>query len=124
MKAILLVGLGGGAGSIFRYLTTVIVSKWSNSAISPATFIANILGCILIGIFFGVIEKQQIISTDLKLLLMTGFCGGYTTFSAFSFENLQLIQSGHIGHAVVYALSSIVLGVLAVWGGMMIVKAI
>jgi CrcB protein len=124
MKAILLVGLGGGIGSIFRYLTTVVVSKWSHSAISPATFIANILGCILVGIIFGIIEKQQIISNDLKLLLITGFCGGYTTFSAFSLENLQLIQSGHAGHAIVYALSSIILGILAVWGGIMIVKAI
>ncbi|HLU86807.1 MAG TPA: fluoride efflux transporter CrcB [Taishania sp.] len=124
MKAILLVGLGGGIGSILRYLTTLLTAKWSLNSLSPATLIANILGCLLIGLFISSIENKGMINQDLKLLLVTGFCGGFTTFSTFSLENIQLIQNGHVGQAILYSLTSIIVGLVAVLVGIQLIKVI
>ncbi len=124
MKALLLVGLGGGLGSILRYLTSVFVSRQFPSAFPWGTFAVNFIGCLLAGIFIGMLERQQVINTDLKLLLITGFCGGYTTFSAFSAENLNLIQNGNTLTALLYITASILTGIIAVVGGLMITKSI
>lgn len=124
MKAILLVGLGGGIGSILRYLTSVLVSKQTSSIFPWGTFSVNIIGCLLAGIIIGILERQQILNSDLKLLLITGFCGGYTTFSAFSIENMYLLQNGQPLTVLLYISISVVLGVIAVWGGMAVVKTV
>ena len=124
MKALLLVGIGGGIGSIMRYLTTVLISRYSSSLFPWATYSANLLGCLLIGLFIGILERQQVLSSDLKLLLITGFCGGYTTFSAFANENMTLIRSGHTFTALLYIAVSVLSGILAVYGGMLIAKSI
>lgn len=125
MKAILLVGLGGGIGSILRYLTSVLVSKQALSSIFPwGTFAVNIIGCLLAGLILGILERQQVLNSDLKILLITGFCGGYTTFSAFSIENIHLLQNGQPLTALLYISTSILLGIMAVWGGMIVVKMI
>lgn len=116
-KAILLVGLGGGIGSIFRYVTSLTVNKYFPNAFPIGTFMVNILGCFLIGLFLGLFNRTQEGSADLKLLFVTGFCGGFTTFSAFASENLSLLQSGHTGLAILYTSASIMGGLLAVWWG-------
>ena len=90
LKSILLVGVGGAAGSMLRYLTALLVNRYANSHFPWATFTVNILGCFLIGLLFGLLDKQQVANQNIRLLLITGFCGGYTTFSAFSIENLNL----------------------------------
>lgn len=122
MKSILLVGLGGGIGSIFRYLMSVMTSRYFAHSFSFATFVVNITGCLLIGLLMGMMGRQSIADTDFKLLLVTGFCGGYTTFSAFSLENIQLIQSGHVSTALWYIGLSVILGVLAVGLGLYLTK--
>jgi CrcB protein len=119
IKDLLLVGLGGGVGSMLRFLTSRLSARFISSEWALAgTFIANIVGCFLIGLLAGwllpIVGKSQ----GLPLLLVTGFCGGYTTFSAFAFENVQLWQSGHTLLSVLYIFLSIVVGLLAVWGGM------
>lgn len=124
MKVILLVGLGGAMGSILRYATTLIAEKWHVSNAFIATIIANLIGCLLIGIFISSFENKGIIDNNLKLLLITGFCGGYTTFSTFSLENIQLIQSGQIAQAVLYILTSVLIGIVAVWAGLSLGKSI
>lgn len=124
MKAILLVGLGGGIGSILRYLTSLLVSKQVSSVFPWGTFAVNIIGCLLAGIILGVLERQQVLNSDLKILLITGFCGGYTTFSAFSIENIHLLQNGHPLTALLYILISILLGIIAVWAGMTFIKIV
>ncbi len=121
MKTILYIALGGALGSVLRYLTSVVIKSIT---FPYATFITNILGCLLIGLFFGYFEKQNVLSQDLKFFLITGFCGGYTTFSTFSLENIQLIQNNHMGTAIVYIASSVVIGLLATWLGMNLAKVI
>jgi len=122
VRTIFLVGIGGAVGSICRYLTAVFVSKHYPSTFPAATFAANILGCLVIGILLGLFERQHLVNTDLKFLLITGFCGGYTTFSTFSSENLALLHAGNYITALTYMLTSVLTGVLAVWAGIMVTK--
>lgn len=89
-----------------------------------ATFTVNVLGCLLIGLFMGIFTQNFQFNQNLKLLLITGFCGGYTTFSAFAIENFTLIQNQNYGTALIYILASVVVGILAVVMGFLIMKFI
>jgi fluoride exporter len=124
LKTILYIALGGALGSVLRYLTTVVMNKYIETTFPYATFVTNIVGCLLIGLFFGYLEKQNAISQDLKFFLITGLCGGYTTFSAFSLENIQLLQTNQIIIAFLYISLSVFLGLMATWAGLSIVKSI
>lgn len=115
--AIVLIGLGGGAGSILRYLTTIVVNKYYSNAFPLATFIINMIGCFAIGAFMGFIDKG-IPNANYHYLFVTGFCGGFTTFSAFAYENTSLIGSGNSLIAFSYIAASVVAGLLFVWFGM------
>lgn len=121
-KNILLVGIGGFIGSAARYLTTEIVSKMLNSAFPYSTFIANVAGCLLIGVLYGCGERYNWLSPELRLFLVTGFCGGYTTFSAFSYENVTLLQKADYLTFASYSSLSFALGLLAVWVGLSAIK--
>ena len=122
IKDLLLVGLGGGLGSMLRLLTSRISTRFISSQWALiGTFIANIIGCFLIGLLAGWLLTSLGKSQSLSLLLITGFCGGYTTFSAFAFEDLQLWQSGNILLSILYILSSIAFALLAVWIGFKLV---
>lgn len=124
MKTIFFIAIGGALGSVLRYLTTLIVNKYFESNFPVATFITNILGCFLIGVFFGVFEKQNTISQDLKFFLITGICGGYTTFSAFSLENIQLMQINQLMISFLYISASVFLGLMTTWCGLFLMKSL
>ena len=122
IRAIIFIGLGGGLGSIFRYLTSVIMTKYFQTTFPLSTFTANILGCLIIGILLGLFERQQLTNPDLKFLFITGFCGGYITFSAFASENINLFQSGNPLTAFIYIGTSILVSLFAVWLGLTLTK--
>ncbi|MCE2612754.1 fluoride efflux transporter CrcB [Flavobacteriaceae bacterium D16] len=121
MKQAFLVFLGGGIGSCLRYL----ISKSLNPLFSNfflGTFLVNVIGCLLIGIILGYAIKGALLSQNHVLLLATGFCGGFTTFSAFAYENHNLLKAGDYLNISLYTLGSIILGVLAVFLGLWISK--
>ena len=121
MKQLLLVFVGGGFGSVLRY----IIGKYLNnpeSGIPYGTFLANILGSLLIGIILGMAAKNSALTENHTLLLATGFSGGFTTFSAFAYENHVFLKAGDFTSFALYTIASFVIGFLAVFAGMYLVK--
>ncbi|CAL65478.1 CrcB-like protein [Christiangramia forsetii KT0803] len=120
IKNLLLVFIGGGLGSSFRF----IISKYLNvsSLIPYGTFLVNILGSLLLGLILGWAMKSNSLNSPINLMLGVGFCGGFTTFSTFSFENYSLIKTGDFLSFSVYFFGSIILGILAVLAGIFISK--
>ena len=116
MKSFLLVFLGGGLGSGIRYMVTTTMNQYSK-VLPFGTFTVNMLGCLLIGLILGYAQKENTLTSNQTLLLATGFCGGFTTFSAFANENLELIKNGEIFNFSVYTIGSILIGILAVFIG-------
>lgn len=120
MKSALLVFIGGGIGSVFRYA----IGRYLSPLLKPyplGTFTVNIIGAFLIGIFLGYFLKNpSAYSPSLQLLLVVGFCGGFTTFSAFAFEQLDLLRNGQYSVFLIYTLASLLLGLLAAYAGFMI----
>jgi CrcB protein len=122
IKQIVLVGLGGGIGSILRFLASQLTTKTNAVTFPIATFIVNLLGCFLIGILMGLSLKNQWLDANMRVLLVTGFCGGFTTFSTFSLENVQMYQAGNYTDLIFYTLASVIIGFAAVWIGLSFTK--
>ena len=123
MKNLLFVFIGGGFGSVLRF----VIGKWLNNSengIPYGTFVANILGSLLIGVILGYAAKNDALSQNSTLLLATGFCGGFTTFSTFAYENHIFLKSGDFTSFAFYTIASFVIGFLAVFAGMYLVKFI
>lgn len=122
IRHVLLVGLGGGIGSIARYLC----QKWFNETYPHpfpwGTFAVNLTGCFLIGIIYEASERTIGLSPATRLFLATGFCGGFTTFSTFAFENMNLLRSADMTYFLFYTLGSVVLGILGVFAGVAVMK--
>lgn len=119
MANILTVGLGGFAGAVARYLLGGWVLHHTLSAKFPwSTFAVNILGCLAIGVLSGLAERLDWFTPPMRLLLLTGLLGGFTTFSAFGLETVHLLRRGELGIAASYALASVLACTLAVWIGM------
>lgn len=115
----LLVGLGGALGSIFRYGTGLLIGA---RAFPLAILLVNVTGSLIIGMVMAFSMKQQVFADDWKLFLATGLCGGFTTFSAFSLDNLTLFEEGKYGMLALNVASSILLGIAAVWLGYRLVN--
>jgi CrcB protein len=122
IKNILLVGLGGAIGSVARYLCQRWFSFQFLHPIPWGTFAVNIVGCFAIGIFWGISFRSFSETEQWKLFLMTGLCGGFTTFSAFTLEGIGLIKEQRIGLFFFYALASIALGLTATYAGMKLIR--
>jgi CrcB protein len=122
IKNLFLVAIGGAFGSIARYLLSYFFTKNNVANFPWATFIANVFGCLVIGLFWGYIQKNNLQNDTLKLLVITGFCGGFTTFSTFSLENIQFIQNQNYNLAILYTFSSIIVGFLAVSIGFKLIQ--
>ncbi|MDR1594793.1 MAG: fluoride efflux transporter CrcB [Prevotellaceae bacterium] len=123
MKTLLLIGLGGGLGSMLRYLVTCFVTNHITRF--PAilgTFAVNFTGCLLIGIVIGLSERYAWFSPQMRLFVATGICGGYTTFSAFAYENINLMRNGDYFAGIIYILASIIICLFATYIGFAIVN--
>ena len=122
LKTIIYIAIGGAIGSVLRYLTSVLVAKYWSNHFPLATLITNVIGCFLIGLLIGILEKNNLANSNLKWFLITGFCGGFTTFSTFGYENISLFQSNNSALAFGYIALSIILGLFAVWLGLFVTK--
>ena len=121
MKELLLVCIGSFFGGGARYLVSKAVQSWVAASFPWGTMVVNIVGCFLIGLLSG-LSLGGNISPNTKLILVTGFCGGFTTFSTFMNENLLFGREGSMLSAVLYTLASLALGLIAVLLGYQIVK--
>ena len=119
LKNLLLVGFGGAIGSMLRYAATLLL----NSKYFPyATLAVNIIGSFIIGLVFAISIKNENFLNNWKLFLATGICGGFTTFAAFSLENMGLLQSGKIALAATYIILSVLLGIAAAFFGYQLIR--
>lgn len=120
IKNIMLIGLGGGLGSMARYLCQKWFMDHHPHAYPWGTFSVNIIGCFLIGLFWGLSFKSFSGNESWKLFLMTGICGGFTTFSAFTLEGIGLIKEERVGTFLLYMGGSVLVGLLATYAGIKI----
>ncbi|NND52716.1 MAG: fluoride efflux transporter CrcB [Flavobacteriaceae bacterium] len=123
MKALLLVFVGGGLGSTLRYL----IGKFLNApdmSFPWGTFLVNIIGSFLVGLAFGWLLEKNKFTDDLMFFLVVGFCGGFTTFSAFAHESLTFLRYGYFNLFAIYVLTSLVVGLFCVWLGYALIKFI
>lgn len=123
MKQLILVFIGGGFGSVLRFVIGKMLNN-SQTGIPYGTFTANILGSFLIGLILGLAAKNETLSQNHTLLLATGFCGGFTTFSTFAYENHMFLKSGDFTTFALYTIASFIVGFLAVFAGMYVIKFI
>ena len=118
MQRVLFVLIGGATGTGLRFgLSTLINSLLKQPSFPYATFMINLTGSFAIGLLAQWFYAKEVVSPDLRIAILTGVLGGYTTFSSFSFETFGLLRDGKISAAVIYAVGSVLLGLLATWGG-------
>lgn len=117
MLRILYVAVGSALGGVARYLVTKIIQQHIATPFPWGTFAVNIIGCLVIGLIYGLADRGLNINADLKLFLTVGFCGGFTTFSTFAHENYLLFDSGNILTVAIYASLSLFAGIVAAYGG-------
>ncbi|PVD51191.1 fluoride efflux transporter CrcB [Terrimonas sp.] len=122
MRAILFIWLGGGFGSVLRYLVQLGTSKLFTVTFPAGTFVVNISGCFVIGLLYGLATKYAALTMEWRLFLITGICGGYTTFSSFSYEGISLFRQGNYTYFILYTVLSVVVGLLSTFFGMTVVK--
>lgn len=121
MRECILVFLGGGAGSVCRYFLSVALRSFARQGFPVGTFVANLLGCFCIGLFYALSSRFHW-SAETRLLLTSGFCGGFTTFSTFSYEGLAMLRQEQWGMYALYVSLSVVLGLGCAWLGSAVVK--
>jgi len=122
-KAMIIAGLGGFIGTCLRFLTGKFFHAVTSSAFPWGTFSVNVIGSFVIGIFFGLAERSNVISPSMNVFLITGFCGGFTTFSSFADDMYLMLQQRHWMSLGLYVGLSFLLGLAMVWLGRSLVKA-
>jgi CrcB protein len=121
-KLILLVGTGGFIGSVARFLGSRYITENFLSSFPFGTMTINIIGCFMIGVFYGMSERGNLMSEEWRIFLTVGFCGGFTTFSSFASENMTLLRDGAFVYFLLYTGLSVFLGLAATFLGNALIK--
>jgi CrcB protein len=124
MKELIYIFVGGGLGSIVRYILGRWVNAFHNSNFPFGTLTINIIACFVLGFIIGLADHKQLLSPASRLFWAVGFCGGFSTFSAFSSETLTLIQQGQNSTMLLYIILSVVVCLIATFGGLLIAERI
>jgi len=124
LKTIFIVGAGGFIGSVMRYLVQFYVEKGMSSTFPLGTLIANIAGSFIIGMVFALADKGNLLSSEWRIFLTVGICGGFTTFSAFAYNNFNMIKEGAFGQLFINVGGNLFLGILAVYLGIVVIRSI
>jgi CrcB protein len=122
LRLILIIGTGSFLGGVSRFLTSRFIQNYAISAFPFGTFVVNIFGCFLIGFFYGLSERGNILNAEWRMFLTVGFCGGFTTFSTFANENVALLRESDFFYFALYTSLSVFIGLLATYLGNLITK--
>jgi len=124
LKSLLIVGTGGFVGTILRFLVSRYFQENTFSLFPWGTFTVNIIGSLLIGIFYGMSERGNLLSPEIRIFLTVGICGGFTTFSSLTNDAFMLLQEKEWLKVSLYASLSFFLGLVAVYLGRTLIKSI
>lgn len=124
LRTLFIIGTGGFLGSVMRYLVQVFMEKGLSSSFPWGTFVANVAGSFIIGIVYALAEKGDCLSTEWRMFFAVGFCGGFTTFSSFAYNNFTMLKDGTFGQFLWNVGGSLFFGLLAVYLGITLVKAV
>jgi fluoride exporter len=122
MRQLAIIFIGGGSGSVVRYLLGRAVTGLWLTALPIGTLVVNVIACGLVGVLWAMADERQLLSSEARLLLAVGFCGGMSTFSTFGAESIRLMQSQQYGVAFAYIGASLMLCLLATYGGMWLMR--
>jgi len=122
LRMFLIVGLGSFFGGGSRFIMQQFITKFSSSSFPYGTLAVNIIGSFIIGLLFSVSERYDFMTSEVRLLLVTGFCGGFTTFSSFSLENMVMLRDGDFFHVFMYVSLSVIVGLFATYLGIQLIK--
>jgi CrcB protein len=122
LQSILIVGAGSFTGGALRFYISHLMKHLCGTGFPWGTLAVNLLGCLIFGIIYGLFSRFGNASNSWFLLLTTGFCGGFTTFSTFAYEGQQMLQSGHMSEFIIYTGASVLIGICLVFLGIWMVK--
>ena len=124
LKTILFIGTGGFIGSVARYLTQLLVERFLHSTFPWGTFAANVAGCFIIGLVYALSEKGGLLSPEWRVFFTVGFCGGFTTFSSFAYNNLNMLSENSFFYFFGNIFLSLFFGIVAVYLGIIAIRLI
>ncbi|PKO96607.1 MAG: fluoride efflux transporter CrcB [Bacteroidetes bacterium HGW-Bacteroidetes-6] len=117
LRTILFIGTGGFLGTVARFLVSKLSQQMFQTTFPIGTLIVNLTGCFILGIIYGLMERGELFSSDVRLFLTVGFCGGFTTFSTFAFENANMLRDGNFTQVALYTGISVIIGIAALIAG-------